>query len=181
MTVYFRPDKHAADRMQAELRADGVDVDRDRRKAIEAMVGTHLVQPAALDFADVSIRNALMVAQNHCCGLCAVHFQSTKRANITRDHVVPQSRRGSRSLGNILLAHAGCNNNKGNRWPTGCELIMLASVNARLAAIIPQRYSTEEKAERDRDRRRRKRHRAAARKLAARQQAFTESEPHEPS
>lgn len=48
----------------------------------------------------------------------------------TFDHVVPKSKT-RRHKGNLLAAHRICNNEKGDRDPTGCELIWLEVVNAR--------------------------------------------------
>lgn len=48
------------------------------------------------------------------------------------DHVLPRSL-GGVNVGNRLAAHRKCNSDKSNRRPTGCELVWLAAVNARLA------------------------------------------------
>lgn len=37
------------------------------------------------------------------------------------DHVIPKSRQGTNRLGNVALAHKGCNNFKADRKPTACE------------------------------------------------------------
>jgi 5-methylcytosine-specific restriction endonuclease McrA len=47
------------------------------------------------------------------------------------DHVIPRSRGGA-NHGNRLAAHRKCNTEKGSRMPTGCELVWLAAVNAKL-------------------------------------------------
>ena len=47
------------------------------------------------------------------------------------DHVMPRSR-GGQSVGNKLAMHRECNTAKGDRLPNGCELVWLATVNARL-------------------------------------------------
>jgi 5-methylcytosine-specific restriction endonuclease McrA len=47
------------------------------------------------------------------------------------DHVLPRSRGGAH-VGNRLAAHRKCNSDKSNRLPTGCELVWLEVVNARL-------------------------------------------------
>lgn len=52
----------------------------------------------------------------------------------TLDEVVPKARGGRPVLGNQVVMHLGCNARKGDRMPTGCELIWLAMVNARIAA-----------------------------------------------
>lgn len=70
---------------------------------------------------------ALTAASGHRCGICGNQL----RATATIDHVVPWSA-GGRNAANRVPAHAQCNQRKGNRLPTGCELIWLAGVNARL-------------------------------------------------
>lgn len=57
-----------------------------------------------------------------------------KRDNPNRasiDHVVPRAL-GGLNEGNIVAVHLRCNGRKGGRMPTGCELVVLAWVNARL-------------------------------------------------
>ena len=52
----------------------------------------------------------------------------------TFDHVIPRALRGLNGPGNMVLAHSGCNSWKGDRPPTGCELVWLLAVNARIGA-----------------------------------------------
>lgn len=49
----------------------------------------------------------------------------------TFEHVLPRHA-GGREKGNLLLTHAKCNERRGDAMPTGCLLIMLDAVNARL-------------------------------------------------
>ena len=56
------------------------------------------------------------------------------------DHVTPKnhddpSKACKHIRRNGLVAHHGCNNKKGNRSPYACELLFLAAVNERLAAL----------------------------------------------
>jgi HNH endonuclease len=44
------------------------------------------------------------------------------------DHVVPKSRGGTNRLGNVALAHKGCNNYKADRPPTACEMFFAESM-----------------------------------------------------
>jgi len=44
------------------------------------------------------------------------------------DHVLAQSLGGYSGRGNVVLAHIDCNSAKGNRLPTGCEMIWLQLV-----------------------------------------------------
>ena len=52
-------------------------------------------------------------------------------ARATFDHVVPRHKGGG-NVGNRIAAHLACNREKGCRLPTGCELVWLIAVNARL-------------------------------------------------
>lgn len=53
----------------------------------------------------------------------------------TFEHVVPKAK-GGKNIGNRLVAHRLCNQQKDDRMPTGCELIWLAMVNAKLQIQI---------------------------------------------
>lgn len=50
----------------------------------------------------------------------------------TFDHVVAKSRGGGRVLINGLLKHRGCNDERGDRPPTGCDRVWHQVVLARL-------------------------------------------------
>lgn len=65
-------------------------------------------------------------------GLCAGCGGALSRYDRSLDHVVPRSRSGADALGNVVLMHGRCNSRKGARMPTGCELVWLMAVNARL-------------------------------------------------
>lgn len=77
----------------------------------------------------------LLKAQGSCCYLCGRKMvlgkQPTSALAVTLDHVTPRAL-GGKSSGNLLLSHRRCNQAKGHRRPTGCELVRLAEVNARL-------------------------------------------------
>lgn len=82
--------------------------------------------------------------QGAVCPLCGVLFK--RRADgvpedYTFDHVWPKSRGGYAYMGNLLIAHSACNHRKGNRLPTGCEIIWLSAVCERLK--IPMRPKPE--------------------------------------
>jgi 5-methylcytosine-specific restriction endonuclease McrA len=76
-----------------------------------------------------SLMCRMLAAQGDVCGICGIKL----RRNPSFDHVVPRCRGGG-NVGNRIIAHVPCNFRKGDRMPTGCELVMLAAVNARLAA-----------------------------------------------
>lgn len=71
----------------------------------------------------------MLEAQGGFCGICGERL----RRSPSIEHVVPRCRGGA-NAGNRIVAHTPCNFRKGDRMPTGCELIMLAAVNARFAA-----------------------------------------------
>ena len=76
--------------------------------------------------------------RDHSAG-CGEHAPSSSRlkrydpAYPTFDHVTTRSTGGGRTLGNGLLKHQRCNQNRANRAPTGCDLIWLEFVMARLS------------------------------------------------
>lgn len=76
-------------------------------------------------------------AQGWLCALCGVTLIRNGKA--TQDHVIPHALGGMDALGNLVLAHSPCNNAKANDIPTGCEMIWLFAVNARLG-VEPTRY-----------------------------------------
>jgi len=45
------------------------------------------------------------------------------RQRVSEDHVLPTARGGSNDIRNKVAMHAGCNNDKGDRLPNGCEII----------------------------------------------------------
>lgn len=76
-----------------------------------------------------SLMCRMLAAQGDVCGICGIKL----RRNPSFDHVVPRCRGGG-NVGNRIVAHIACNNRKGDRAPNGCELVMLAAVNAQIAA-----------------------------------------------
>jgi 5-methylcytosine-specific restriction endonuclease McrA len=86
----------------------------------------------------LAIRNlhrVLWRAQGRTCALCG---QAMRRLwEVTTEHVVPRSAGGFWGLGNVVAAHPACNTAKADRMPTGCELVWLLAVNARLG-VQPQ-------------------------------------------
>ena len=80
------------------------------------------------------LRGALHRAQGGRCGLCGGRLRNM--LSVTLDHVLPKSRGGMLG-GNVVAAHANCNLRKGDRMPTGCELIMLLAVNAVMGTPAP--------------------------------------------
>jgi hypothetical protein len=84
-------------------------------------------------------RQALRWAQRSICAACCAHLPSVRRLTRhhpdypTFDHVVPRSKGGGCTLDNGLLKHRRCNQAKGDRPPSGCDLIWLAAVAAQLS------------------------------------------------
>lgn len=75
----------------------------------------------------------------HCAGPLKFRaHESTDDAFPTFEHVIPRAM-GGVNVGNRLAAHRVCNMRKGNSKPTGCEMVMLLAVNARLG-VEPTRF-----------------------------------------
>jgi 5-methylcytosine-specific restriction endonuclease McrA len=69
----------------------------------------------------------MLEAQGGFCGICGARLKRSP----SYDHVIPKCR-GGKNMRNRIVAHIGCNFQKGDRMPTGCELIMLEAVNTRI-------------------------------------------------
>lgn len=82
------------------------------------------------------VRMVLHRAQNGRCHICGQQLPARwKPDKMSLDHVWPTSRAGHQDsfFGNTMIAHQNCNAlTKGNRRPTGCEIILLHAVNRRL-------------------------------------------------
>lgn len=92
------------------------------------------------------MRRALARLQGYICPICGASLHGRppegrqgNLAKTTLDHVIPRDREGPDRPGNYLAAHGLCNFRKGNRMPTGCELIWLLAMNNRLG-IEPTRW-----------------------------------------
>lgn len=87
--------------------------------------------------AQVPLLHRIVAAQDRICPLCDDWLEFDPDFDIGHplrpsiDHVMPRSKGGGH-LGNRLAMHRECNCAKGDRLPTGSEMIWLASVNARL-------------------------------------------------
>lgn len=81
------------------------------------------------------------LAQNGRCYLCGQPLELLrkrhKRDSSSREHVRPKSA-GHDLKDNWLVAHKKCNELKGSRPPTACELLFLDVVNEILATAIPR-------------------------------------------
>lgn len=78
------------------------------------------------------LRERLFEAQRGLCGICGALIYAASEGTI--DHVLPRAL-GGKNAGNVVLAHARCNNAKAARPPTRRELETLALVNERLASM----------------------------------------------
>lgn len=107
------------------------------------------------------------------CGICgrpvdAPPADGNYGSMPTMDHVFPKSpkamdlariaalRRLVHDSRRKVVAHRKCNNRKSNRPPTGCEVVFLMAVNARLRGR-PQEISAPSRTKARADRRKRKR------------------------
>jgi len=84
-----------------------------------------------------SLTKILFEAQNGICPACGMPLVPLQdlcldQDRLSVDHVHPRSAGGADHLGNMLAMHRRCNSAKGNRAPTGCELIWHALVLEKL-------------------------------------------------
>lgn len=95
---------------------------------------------------DRSVRTAIWEAQGKLCAVCGQKMVPKTmyhpRRGWTIEHVYNHASRRYYAEGNRLISHAECNNRKGDREPTGCEIILLHAVNARLGVELTQRILT---------------------------------------
>lgn len=75
------------------------------------------------------LRAILSDVQGDYCAICGRPIGRWTR-NI--DHVWPIGDGGFNGPGNMVMAHEWCNFHKADSLPTGCEIIWLAAVCARL-------------------------------------------------
>ncbi|MDQ6646509.1 MAG: HNH endonuclease, partial [Pseudomonadota bacterium] len=66
---------------------------------------------------------ALFARDRHICLYCGEHFN---RAALTRDHVLPISKRGKDEWENVVSACLACNLRKSNRTPQQANMPLLA-------------------------------------------------------
>lgn len=85
-------------------------------------------------------RAALWFAQHGICPLCGDLMPhdddedgpDDRQMVASIEHVIPRSLGGFNRLGNYVATHRGCNRARGDAPPTGCLLVWLLAVNARL-------------------------------------------------
>ncbi|WP_457351350.1 HNH endonuclease [Sphingomonas sp. UYP23] len=83
-------------------------------------------------------RLILILVQGSLCALCGKYLDERDRESDTLrpsiDHMIPRDLGGTNRF-NVVAAHSACNAQKQNDLPTGCELIWLLLVNARMRAL----------------------------------------------
>lgn len=77
----------------------------------------------------LAIRRLMVREQD---GLCAICGWPMIEGDRTADHVWPLGAGGYHGLGNLVATHRHCNHSKADALPTGCEIIWLAAICARL-------------------------------------------------
>ena len=77
----------------------------------------------AADPAPALTNTALFARDRHLCLYCGEHFH---RAALTRDHVLPLSKRGQDEWENVVSACLSCNLKKSNRTPQQANMPLLA-------------------------------------------------------
>ena len=112
-------------------------------------LGCGATVPARRAMADVEharlLRRVVWRHQGRICPACCEPIRQEYRRSgnsgdaPTTDHVIPRSAGGSYWQGNVLCYHRRCNEAKADRMPTGCELIWLLAVNARMG-VKPDRW-----------------------------------------
>lgn len=137
-TIYYRvrpgqTGPHFEVRREKSQRRRAIDYDRSKRRWVLGFVRASEVQERF----DLCREDLLGLAQDGRCGVCGRPLVWVSDLNgpmrTTIEHVIPQVRGGPRH-GNIVKAHRRCNEDKGDRWPTGCEILFLAATNAHLLA-----------------------------------------------
>lgn len=78
-------------------------------------------------------KDLLHAVQGGLCAICGRPLDPVVH-RATTDHVIPVAAGGKDALGNYVLAHGKCNEWKANDIPTGCEMIWLLFVNAKIGA-----------------------------------------------
>lgn len=80
-------------------------------------------RPGSYEPAPALTNTALFARDRHLCLYCGQHFHKT---HLTRDHVLPLSKRGLDEWENVVSACLHCNVRKGNRTPQQACMPLLA-------------------------------------------------------
>ena len=84
------------------------------------------------------LRAVILRHQNGLCAICGQRILVGPKGAAPNpdvaslDHVIPWSFGGKDEPGNFVVTHFICNQVKADTFPTGCTLIWLMAVNARL-------------------------------------------------
>lgn len=95
--------------------------------------------------APTKFQRRLMWAQDHRCFHCGntMAFRilpgTPRSEGVTREHVFPHATTGKGLVNNIVLAHAVCNYQRGDRQPTPAEIAKAARIYLKMgmAAFVP--------------------------------------------
>ncbi|TDR46703.1 5-methylcytosine-specific restriction endonuclease McrA [Tahibacter aquaticus] len=80
-------------------------------------------RPGSYEPAPALTNTALFARDRHLCLYCGQHFH---KSHLTRDHVLPLSKRGLDEWENVVSACLHCNVRKGNRTPQQASMPLLA-------------------------------------------------------
>jgi 5-methylcytosine-specific restriction endonuclease McrA len=80
-------------------------------------------RPGSYEPAPALTNTALFARDRHLCLYCGAHFHKTQ---LTRDHVLPLSKRGQDEWENVVSACLHCNVRKGSRTPQQAGMPLLA-------------------------------------------------------
>ena len=110
------------------LEADGSDPFRSERTELPCPVVIRLVRFVHVPrrFRRQVTNTFLFARDDYCCMYCGRHRSELRRRQfLTRDHIVPTSRGGENSWGNVVTSCSSCNNRKGDRLPEEAGLKLL--------------------------------------------------------
>lgn len=82
-----------------------------------------MARPCAIEPSPVLTNTALFARDGNLCLYCGNHFP---RSQLTRDHVLPLSKRGRDEWENVVSACTPCNLRKGSRTPQQAGMPLLA-------------------------------------------------------
>ena len=84
-----------------------------------------------------AIRNILWPAQDGICAGCGLRMNKKMwgkddPSSPTLDHIIPRSQADDHTIGNLLLKHKSCNEERSSKPATGCDRIWQLAVMARI-------------------------------------------------
>ncbi len=117
-------------RLVIDHKAEALEVDSERTYRSESLELPTPIVIRLVRFIQVprrfrrQVTNTFLFARDgYSCQYCGRHRRELRhRESLTRDHLVPLSRGGDNSWGNVITACSRCNLKKGNRLPVECGM-----------------------------------------------------------